>query len=283
MSTDNVLQELKCEGLSDRLPQSPVCKVCSSKTNLFTVLDFNAVCLANSNYKLGLLGVPIYYHRCSECGLIYTYAFDKFTSNGWIKYIYNDEYFTKLDTGYGFVRPSLNAEILHAISIYWGKSRTIGVDYGGGNGMLSQILRKRSIAYYTYDPFDLSDIREEDIGKFNILSAFEVLEHTIDPIGTFKDILRLAADKFVFVASTQCSHDLVNLNTHDTWWYVAPRNGHVSIYTVESLQQIANQFQLDYISVSRGLHLFGRGVDLPQLKYLAGLIKLKQRILSKLK
>jgi hypothetical protein len=279
---DNVTKEkLIGAGLNTKVYEYTTCKICSGKALLFEIIDFNRMCLPVS-YPLGLSGVPIYYHRCKTCGFLFTTAFDNFTSSGWIEYVYNDYYFKNMDTDYKVIRPTLNAEVLQFISKIIGYKDIVGVDYGGGNGVLSQILRKSNINYFSHDPFDYSDITNDQIGKFNMVSAFEVLEHTVDPIGTFEQIIKLAGDKFVFVASTQCSHNLIDVEKHLTWNYVSPRNGHVSIYTLESFKHIAKLFSLEYLPVSRGLHLFGKGRNLYPLKYASGMAKLKQRTVSKL-
>ena len=263
------------------LKQLEKCKICSGDSPLFDVIDFNRSCHP-SNYSRGLIGVPIYFHRCNECGFVFTRSFDAFGADNWRRFVYNGEYFATLDPDYQETRPRLNAEVLMAICKWFGQKKVLAADYGGGNGALSMILRNRQIEYYTHDPYDLSDIPEKYVGKFNLISSFEVLEHTTEPIKTFEDILKLVGDRFLLVLSTQCSDGLIDEASRLAWNYVAPRNGHVSVYARQSLQYVPKKFKLDYLPVSRGLHLFGKGVALQPFKYVAGLVKLKQRIMSKI-
>jgi len=261
------------------LRQTEKCKICGAEAPLFEVVDFNRNCHPQK-YSHGLVGVPVYFHRCNQCGFVFTRAFDEFSADNWRRFVYNEEYFANLDPDYKATRPRLNAEVLMAICKVFGQKNVLAAGYGGGNGALSTILRNRQIEYYTHDPYDLSDIPEQYIGKFNVVSSFEVLEHTTNPTGTFRAILKLVGARFLLVLSTQCSHGLIDGTRRLAWHYVAPRNGHVSIYTRQSLRHIATTFTLDYLPVSRGLHLFGRGLSLQPFKYAAGLVKLKQRVMS---
>lgn len=278
---ENLEQELINCGLNLQHKSECLCKVCSEVSTLFEVIDFNRTC-SPDNYPFGLSGIPIYFFRCSNCGFIFNNAFDEFNSKGWVDHVYNADYFKYLDIDYKVVRPNLNAELLSGISTVIGNKKILGVDYGGGNGSLSDMMNRKGIKFYSHDPFDYSNIEDNMKGLFNFVSAFEVLEHTTDPIGTFEQMLELVGDKFVFVISTQCSHGLIDLNQHLCWHYVAPRNGHVSVYTNMAFKEIAIKFSLDYLPVSRGLHLFGRGFNLQILKYAAGLVKLKQRVEAKI-
>ncbi len=277
----DVIQEMLNEGLDLHAPSFTACKVCNGNSVLYDAVDFYRAAHP-INYPFGLSTIPIYFYRCEHCGFVFTRAFDRFSAEGWRKFVYNKEYFARLDPDYQMTRPRLNAEVLLAICKLFGREKVLAADYGGGNGALSRILRSKGIQFYTHDPYEASDVPEEYFGKFNLVSSFEVLEHTTEPIETFKDILSLIGERFLLVLSTQCSHGLIDATRRLAWNYVAPRNGHVSIYTRQSLQRIAKGFALDYLPVSRGLHLFGRGLALPPFKYGAGLVKLKQRIMSKI-
>lgn len=269
------------EGLELNNRYSVPCKICKSNSVLFEVVDFNRI-INSERYPFGLLGIPIYYYECTNCKFIFNIAFDNFSSFGWEKYIYNQDYFSKMDLAYEENRPTLDSELVVALATKIGREKIIGLDFGGGNGKLSSILQKKRIKYFSYDPFDFSNIDLISGAKFNFISAFEVLEHTTNPIGTFQKIVDLGSDKFILVLSTQTSDGLINNPNRLLWSYVAPRNGHVSIYSKKTLTLLGDQFGLKHLPVSRGLHLFSRGIPLGSLKYITGLIKLKQLIYRKI-
>lgn len=279
---NNVTQEnfwdlLKKEGIELNNRQTVPCKVCKSSSVLFDVVDFNRI-INPDYYPLGLAGIPIYYYECSNCKFIFNVAFDNFSSFGWTEFIYNQDYYSKIDLAYEQKRPKLDAELVFFLVTAIGRKKIVGLDYGGGNGKLASILQKKGIKYSSYDPFGFSNIDLIRAPKFNFISAFEVLEHTTNPLRTFQEIVDLGSDKFILVLSTQTHDDLINNEHRLSWTYVAPRNGHVSIYSKQTLTLLGNQFGLSHLPVSRGLHLFSRGIPLGYFKYVAGLIKLKQMI-----
>jgi len=71
-------------------------------------------------------------------------------------------------------------------------------------------------------------------GSFDFISAFEVLEHTPEPLATIQQALGLLIGRGVFVVST-LTIDHVSPRGMDNW-YFAPRNGHITLYTKRSLQ-----------------------------------------------
>jgi hypothetical protein len=44
------------------------------------------------------------------------------------------------------------------------------------------------------------------------------------------------------------------------WWYIGPRNGHVSIYSEQSLQHLAEQVGYQFGHFNQGLHLLCREI-----------------------
>jgi len=62
------------------------------------------------------------------------------------------------------------------------KERVRGVDFGGGTGLLGTLMCERGFPEYeTYDPyFGRSGVPR---GRCNLVTAFEVMEHSRDPLG----------------------------------------------------------------------------------------------------
>jgi hypothetical protein len=228
-------------------------------------------------------GIPVYYYKCIDCGLLFTTVFDNELPADWARYIYNDEYYSKVDTDYEELRPRQSFELMTGICKKMPASGPVrGLDYGGGNGRLSQLLKQQGIDYLTYDPYGKSDLDESQDRKANVISAFEVLEHTANPAETFADMLRFADDRVIFVASTQVSDGRLDSGVLG-WEYIAPRSGHVTIYTRRSLQLLAQRYALDYMPVTRGLHIMSRGIPAKKMKGNALFTRAKQLLKSKLK
>ena len=76
----------------------------------------------------------------------------------------------------------------------------------------------------------------------------------VNQAGLQRDIKALVAEHGGAGLSCQ-----MESSTRAGWWYVAPRNGHVTIYSRRSLALIASRFKLDFHSYSRSTHFMTRG------------------------
>jgi pimeloyl-ACP methyl ester carboxylesterase len=153
---------------------STPCKICGGDASLFDVLDFNKSC-DSTLYPLGLSGIPVHYKRCHKCDFIFTDFFEGFAPEQWKRYVYNDDYI-KVDPEYISIRPPRVAREIMAV-LGDKKNSIIGLDYGGGNGFTTSLLRKDGWAFDSYDPFGHTDISPDRIGRYNFCSAMEVFEH----------------------------------------------------------------------------------------------------------
>ena len=129
------------------------------------------------------------------------------------------------------------------------------MDYGGGNGILSKILREYNWMSTSYDPFVDKDVQTEDLGKFNLITVYEVFEHVSDINNLMKIITSLLTDDGIVMFSTLVSDGNIIKNQRLTWWYASPRNGHISLFTMRSLHNIAIKFHLRMGSLNAGLHI----------------------------
>jgi hypothetical protein len=265
-------------GAAPRLRVLP-CKICGSDANLHGVIDFARSCLSNV-YPQGLVGVPVYYRRCRECDLIFTSDLDSLTSEDWKAAVYNDYYHAELDKDYEYSRPASNARLVRAALKSFPRSAEglNGLDYGGGNGFTAKLVDDKRMRFFSYDPYAFSNAPGSVRGKCDLISAFEVVEHTIDPLSTFADMAEWGAEKFLMIIGTQCHDGLVGKDGGLAWNYIAPRNGHVTIYSYASLRKIAEIFRLDCVRVSRGTHLLGRGLDLYRARRYILALKFRQRV-----
>ena len=71
-------------------------------------------------------------------------------------------------------------------------------------------------------------------GKFDIITCFETLEHLPDPIDGLARMIECVAEPGIIFYSTLVQPADFD-NQGMAWWYVGPRNGHVSIFTKQAL------------------------------------------------
>ena len=219
------------------------CKVCGHQAKLFGVVDFNKNCeIVHGRKVLEPCGIPVYYHRCTACQFLFTTFTDGWTHEEFVRHLYNAEY-ALVDPEYADVRPRQTAQGMNQL---WGKSKDIRIlDYGGGNGVAAKVMREMGFANVeTYDPFT-PEFAGRPAGKFDLIVSIEVLEHSPTPKETVADMAGMLAEQGVMTVSTLTQpQDIDALGVN--WWYLAPRNGHVSLYSGRALGEVARPLGLTW-------------------------------------
>ena len=262
-------------------PTAP-CKICDGESSPFDIVDFNKSCV-QGQYAFGLKAIPVIYRMCKQCQFIFTDFGDAFCGNEWATHVYNDDY-VKVDPEYLHARPCRNAREI--ITLLAGRQETtVGLDYGGGNGTTADLLRANGWAFDCHDPYGRTELSPERLGHYNFCSAMEVFEHTPDPVASLDTMLKMATPGKLLILIGTGTHDgYVSKETRLSWWYAAPRNGHVSLYSRKSLRMLAERFGLTY-SCGRGgtSHLLARGVSESNTRALLLRGKLLRRVRSALR
>lgn len=251
------------------------CKICQQPSHLFDALDFGKSAREHF-YPLGFAGVPVLYFKCESCGFVFTQFFDDFTEEQWRRFVYNEEY-AEVDPGFFGPRPAMNARLIEAYLFGRNRARVVGLDFGGGNGKTVSLLRNKGWTYDAFDPFGLNDVKAELIGKYNLCSAFEVFEHLPDPVSSLKSLVGMATlDRLAIIITTLVHDGLITDNNLQSWWYAAPRNGHISLFSRAALRALAGRCGLQLTS-TKGTHLLTRGLS----KREASIFVLRGRAASK--
>ncbi len=230
--------------------------MCGATAMIYGVVDFHKNCEICRRQVLGISGVPIYYHRCPGCGFLFTTAFDDFTLDDFRRHVYNDEY-VLVDPDYRGSRARANAEFLAALFSQRRPRRIL--DYGGGNGGLADRLRAGGFPEVeTYDPFvPLHSARPA--GRFDCVVSFEVVEHSTDPERTFADMNDFLDEPGLILFSTLLQPADIDRQGLG-WWYAGPRNGHVSLFSRESLISLIEPLGFGLASFNDGVHILYREV-----------------------
>jgi SAM-dependent methyltransferase len=209
------------------------CKICGGQASLFGVVDFNRSCEDWREVFFPLSGVPVYYRRCAECKFLFTDAFDDWSIEQFKTHIYNDAY-KLIDPEYESARARTNAD---AVARLWGavKTETRLLDYGGGNGTFCALLRDAGFPVaVTFDPM-VPEHATPPEGKFDLVTSFETFEHLPDPAAIASILEFIAEPGIVFFTTALQPADIEKQRLN--WWYAAPRNGHVSLFSTEALRR----------------------------------------------
>jgi len=233
------------------------CKICGTASPLYGVVDFNHSCYTPHGTRFPLLGVPVYYRRCPVCNFVFSDCFDDWTEQEFKQHIYNDLYIA-VDPDYSENRPKAMARIVEQL-FHKDKSSPRLLDFGGGNGFCGQLLRGLGfLSADVYDPFTPTyALRPE--GKFDVVLCFETLEHLPNPMAGIASIIESTSDSDIALFST-----LVQPNDFEkqgmNWWYIGPKNGHISLFSQKCLKLAWQHFGFNVASFNEDLHFAFRKI-----------------------
>jgi Methyltransferase domain len=240
--------------LDIRQVKAPVCKVCAAESALFDAVDFYKHC-SGQPYQFGLSGVLVPYYRCPRCSFIFTDLIDNWTADDVSRFIYNSDYI-KVDPEYLGAR-ALRIAALMANALAGCEDLRI-LDYGSGSGVFSAEMARRGFKHVQgYDPFS-SPCKPS--GLFDLITCFEVIEHSPQPLETFNEMFNsLTNDGAIIIGQSFQPANIEEIGTR--WWYVGPRNGHVSIFAEETFIALANRANLIYYR-GDGFYVLRKGEQL---------------------
>jgi 2-polyprenyl-6-hydroxyphenyl methylase/3-demethylubiquinone-9 3-methyltransferase len=229
------------------------CKICSGNCDPLGKVDCLRVCADGDCFPLGKSGEYVDYHRCVDCGFIFTAAMDDYSSSDWLNKIYNPEYYAAVDKEYASERPNRQAVQLKFVLAPY-KENLFALDFGGGNGQTAENMRRRGFHYQSIDPYGSKNDSGSLPSKTNFISAFEVFEHHPRPRDLMREVLGYSSDGQLIVLFCTSSLPKRLAGSPLEWNYIAPRNGHISFASTSAMRILASDFGLQYISVGN-MHL----------------------------
>ncbi|MBD2490177.1 glycosyltransferase [Aulosira sp. FACHB-615] len=203
------------------------CKICNSNSHFF-----------GKNLLLNKYNVN--YFQCSNCGFVQT------EEPYWLEEAYSDV-IGKSDSGLLFRNQYCSQKAYQIIfNIFNHQSRFL--DYGAGYGLFVRMMRDSGFDFYWLDKFCNNIFAKgyttNGNESYELVTAFEVFEHFVNPIEEIENILKFSRN---ILFSTEILP--INNPKPDEWWYYVPQEGqHTSIYTLKSLEIIADKYNLNFYS-----------------------------------
>lgn len=191
----------------------------------------------------------ISYFKCERCGFVQT------EDPYWLQEAYASP-INRSDVGLVSRNSILAKKTKAIISAFFDREKKF-IDFGGGYGLLVRMMRDVGFDFYRYDSHCENIFArdfEADLGNadhYELLTAFEVFEHLRNPLQEIDQMLSLSQN-ILFTT------DLVprEVPKPDAWWYYGLEHGqHISLYSADSLRDIASKRDLNFYSNGRTLHL----------------------------
>jgi Methyltransferase domain len=212
------------------------CKICNSKTlNIFNTKILN-------KYNVD-------YYQCSQCDFVQT------EQPYWLEEAYNNP-MNYTDTGI-ICRNQRSSKIITSILFLFFNRNKKFLDYAGGYGVFTRIMRDIGFDFYWIDPYTKNllsrGFEQKDSDNYHLVTTFESFEHFENPIEEIEKILKLS--KNVIFSTELIPKTLPN---PQDWWYYGREHGqHISIYSKKSLDIIAKKSHVIYYNLGN-LHFFSK-------------------------
>ena len=196
--------------------------------------------------------VDVTYLQCPSCGLVMA------DDPTWLEEAYADA-IAHLDVGLldrCQILANVTSTVLRAERLRGGRF----LDWAGGYGVLTRLMRDRGFDFVHTDVYAANifaagftgDLGDE---RFDLITAFEVLEHLTDPV---TELAPVAAATDRLLVTTQVLPSPAP--RPGDWDYYALESGqHITFYTPRSLEELARRLGFDGVVTSSLVHLFHRG------------------------
>lgn len=178
----------------------------------------------------------------------------KWDKNEFLTKIYNEKY-VLTDPDHEATRPRANASVLDAM--FPGSQSLIKhLDFGGGNGLMSKLLQEAKWQSSSFDPFFDQRTKPDVLSRFNLVTVFEVFEHHPNPHELIDTLRLYLASEGLILFTTLLSDGEIVPGEKLSWWYAAPRNGHISLYSSKSLALLGSTHGFRFVSFSNAFHAY---------------------------
>ena len=210
------------------------CKICNNKTE--------KVFQTRILYKY-----DIDYFQCINCKFVQT------ETPYWLEEAYQNP-MNLTDTGI-MLRNSRSSKIVTSIIVLFFNKNYKFIDYAGGYGVFTRLMRDTGFDFYWIDPYTKNllsrGFEKQDNIKYDVVTTFESFEHFESPLTEIENIFKISKN---VIFSTELVPN--KLPEPDAWWYYGTEHGqHVALYTKESFKFIANKYGVHYYNISN-LHVF---------------------------
>ena len=188
------------------------------------------------------------YLKCTSCNFIHA------ENPSWLEGSFTDA-LNSLDIG-SVDRCNIVADFVEVLANSLKVDNPKVLDWGGGYGLLTRILRDRGVRCSHYDPYTESLFAEnidlQSGSKFDLIVLSEVMLHITDPVSTLTELLKLS-DNIMFTAV------IAPPDVTPEWWYFMPDTGqHVAIFSQQTIPELGSALKVNTLSDKQFFHLVAK-------------------------
>ncbi|CAM3957812.1 MULTISPECIES: class I SAM-dependent methyltransferase [Flavobacterium] len=210
------------------------CKICNSKIEkIFTTKIL---------YKY-----DVDYFRCINCKFVQT------EQPYWLEESYANP-MNLTDTGI-MLRNNRSSKIVTSIILLFFKKEYNFIDYAGGYGVFTRLMRDIGFNFHWNDPYTKNllsrGFEQKESIKYDVVTSFESFEHFEEPLTEIEKIFSISKN---VIFSTELIPD--NSPNPETWWYYGREHGqHIALYSRKSMEFLAKKYDVNYYNLNN-LHFF---------------------------
>jgi SAM-dependent methyltransferase len=213
-----------------------------------------SICEASTEHyltKIFLRKHKVKYFRCTNC-----YFIQAERPTYWLREAYSSAI---IDSDTGLISRNIALSKITAIfCLLSSGKKTRVLDYGGGYGILTRMLRDIGIDCYWNDKYAnnlfAKGFEDKNGRKYDAITAFELFEHLENPLDEINNILKKYKPKMLLFSTL-----LHNGNPPKDWWYFVPEGGqHITLYTKKSLEILARKMRMKFSTNGCNIHIFSK-------------------------
>ena len=188
------------------------------------------------------------YLKCTSCNFIHA------ENPNWLEGSFTDV-LNNLDIG-SVDRCNIVADFVEVLANSLKVDNPKVLDWGGGYGLLTRILRDRGVRCTHYDPYTeplfAENINLQTDARFDLIVLSEVMLHMTDPIRTLTELLKIS-DNIMFTAV------IAPPDVTPDWWYFMPDTGqHVAIFSRQTIPELGVALKVNTLSDNQFFHLVSK-------------------------
>ncbi|MBN67841.1 MAG: methyltransferase type 11 [Gimesia sp.] len=182
------------------------------------------------------------YFQCADCGFLRT------QNPTWLDEAYSSA-IARSDTGLVVRNLQIARRLACVLDAFFEPDGRF-LDTAGGTGLLTRLMRDTGFDFWWEDPycnnvmaagFEVAPAASD----FEAVTAFEALEHMVNPMEFIKDSLSRSRTK-TLIFSTEL---YAPPKPRKDWWYLAQSTGqHISFFTRKTMETIAVHHGLNFYS-----------------------------------